>query len=70
MLTDEFEATTLSLGVFLCNPHKVVESAAFSTDSLGLLRRVRLERNQRVNLVPTNAHAILGVLVAARPTFV
>jgi len=70
MITDEFDAATLPLGVFLCSPHEAIESAAFSTDSLGLLRRVWLERNQMVNLVPTNAHTILGVLVAARPTFV
>ena len=59
MLTDEFEATTLSLGVFFYNLHKVVERAAFPTDSLGFLCCVWLEASQVVNMMSTNANAIL-----------
>ena len=70
MFTDKFDATTLPLGVILCNPYDVIESASFSTDSLGLLRRVRLERSEVVDLMATNACAVFGVLVAARAAFV
>ena len=59
MLTDKFEAATLSLGVFFDNLHKVVERAAFPTDSLGFLCCVWLEGNQVVNMMATNANAIL-----------
>ena len=58
MLTDEFGTATLSLGVFFDNLHKVVERAAFPTDSLGFLRCVWLEGDQVVDMMATNSNAI------------